>query len=195
MHRWARAKARTARIYYMRGEGEGGGWERGRERGGRGGERIDYTPRITLGPFSIIFRWNINRAVNNNPLYRTVHTTSHGIRVSMRVDTQMAVVSVGEIKRYAWTVVVVRANALGANWKYAGGACVFRAINIRTGRRSINYDSCCCYPREGEDTWHPCRAEVLGGGRSCDGRSWNVVYVLTSCYLWGITNLVGETFR
>lgn len=37
--------------------------------------------------------------------------------------------------------------------------------------------------------------EVLGGGRSCDGRSWNVVYVLTSRYLWGITNLVGETFR
>lgn len=155
-----------------------GGRER-RERGG--GERIDYTPRITLGPFSIIFRWNINRAVNNNPLYRTVHTTSHGIRISMRVDTQMAVVSVGEIKRYAWTV-VVRANALGANWKYAGGAGVFRAINIRTGRRSINYDSCCCYPREGEDTWHPCWAEVLGGGRSCDGRSWKVVYV-TSRYL------------
>lgn len=58
MHRWARAKARTARIYYMRGEGEGGGGGVREREGERreGGERIDYTPRITLGPFSIIFR-------------------------------------------------------------------------------------------------------------------------------------------
>lgn len=35
-------------VYAREGEGRRGGMGRG--------ERIDYTPRITLGPFSIIFR-------------------------------------------------------------------------------------------------------------------------------------------
>lgn len=32
---------------------------------------VSYALPLTPGPFSIIFRWNINRAVNNNPLYWT----------------------------------------------------------------------------------------------------------------------------
>lgn len=33
---------------------------------------VSYALPLTPGPFSIIFRWNINRAVNNNPLYWTM---------------------------------------------------------------------------------------------------------------------------
>lgn len=151
------------------------------------GERIDYTPRITLGPFSIIFRWNINRAVNNNPLYRGVRTHTHthteegiSVRTDIRVHTtQMAVVSGWrDQKIFAWTA--VRAKCIrGWNWKYTG---VFRAINIRTGRRSINYDS--CFQRSTRRRWRcmtPC-----GGSVAARFLWWKVVercLSLTSRYL------------
>lgn len=69
--RWVRAKTIEAKNIYT----------------------ANYALPLTPGPFSIIFRWNINRAVNNNPLYWTMHSACITL-----YDSYASV-----IERYAWT--------------------------------------------------------------------------------------------
>lgn len=120
-------------------------WERqGYMRRWRGQGWGDYTLRITPGPFSIIFRWNINRAVNNNPLYRTVHRGYARATRRVLVHTSAS----GRVSPCDQKIRVSRAaNALG---ELKIHNTVFRAINIRTRRhhRSINYYSRCYSPSQ-----------------------------------------------
>ena len=145
------------------------------------GERIDYTPRITLGPFSIIFRWNINRAVNNNPLYRGVRTHTHThtqrrgslfARIYACTQHRWRWWAVGEIKRYSHEPPSVR-NALGA--EIENTPVCFAPLTLEPVADQLITTLVFNDPRgEGEDAWHPA-AEVWRPD-SCDGRSWNVVY-------------------
>ena len=113
--RWARAKAIEAKDICM----------------------VSYALPLTLGPFSIIFRWNINRAVNNNPLYWTMHgacITPCDVYASM-------------IGRYAWTG---SRDALGHSYSAENFPRLVPLALEYMSHRSIDYN---CFSRDRTCQW------------------------------------------